>query len=696
MLTVLDGYGVPIEPYYTETGGTALLIRYYFGMGLPYTYRLGYLERSVSNTVTYYTGQTITINIEDLTPDDPDSAVQPWDPDTDWYDDSQTSFVITAPEQLAGLAKLVNEGRDFTGKTVMLGNDIDLADKPWTPIGSYAKPFDGIFDGSGHAIEGLYIKDPALSYAALFGCSTGTLKDLSVYGEVNARSSVAGIAAQAKGTITGVTNYVKLTASGDFVGGIVADAIGHLVIDDCHNRGGITHTDMERSTGRVGGIIGRVDNGEWEVGVDAGKYTIKASAEITNCSNTVDILGYQYVGGIIGGQFGEADVKACFNSGKITGVSFGKVYIGGIAGKSEGGTIDSCYNTGEIYCSHWSTGHVRGIGGIAGLEEGRAAGTTAITNCYTTGLISFRSDNIGSSGVYAVANISGGNQATDASTMRYENCFYLERMLPQGEPSHPDYAYWSIVYKNNPLAYETAYTTKVTADELKGAGVLALLNSNGTFAADEDSLNGGYPVLYWQAGTSAPGGQEYAVDAPEIIGGTPASSASTDVAKAEQGTTVTVTVVPESGKRVYKVTVTDKAGNRIAITEVSGTMFTFTMPGRGVSIEVVLENDVTGTDLYTLGLPSGLDPIWTLTAESSGYSEGRYAAGNTVFITVNKAAGANTASIGGVTLDPAVPDLNDLGAGRYGFTMPESNVSVTLIEQYAAITVREQARRALP
>ncbi|MDR0515657.1 MAG: hypothetical protein LBH25_01270, partial [Fibromonadaceae bacterium] len=71
--------------------------------------------------------------------------------DTKWYRDSETEFTITTPEQLAGLAKLVNGGNDFNGKTVKLGANIMLNDttdwqnwasKPpknkWKPIGTIA------------------------------------------------------------------------------------------------------------------------------------------------------------------------------------------------------------------------------------------------------------------------------------------------------------------------------------------------------------------------------------------------------------------------------------------------------------------------------------------------------------------------------------------------------------------------------
>ena len=46
---------------------------------------------------------------------------------TSWYNASQSSFTISTAEQLAGLAQLVNSGTNFSGKTVALASDIDLA-----------------------------------------------------------------------------------------------------------------------------------------------------------------------------------------------------------------------------------------------------------------------------------------------------------------------------------------------------------------------------------------------------------------------------------------------------------------------------------------------------------------------------------------------------------------------------------------
>ena len=86
-----------------------------------------------------------------------------WDgtADVSWYESSAQAYNITTAEQLAGLAKMVNEGNTFKGKTVILGADIFLNDTAgvtdlawisdernvWTPIGNGDHPFMGEFDG---------------------------------------------------------------------------------------------------------------------------------------------------------------------------------------------------------------------------------------------------------------------------------------------------------------------------------------------------------------------------------------------------------------------------------------------------------------------------------------------------------------------------------------------------------------------
>ncbi len=163
--------------------------------------------------------------------------------------------------------------------------------------------------------------------AGLFGYSAGTVKDFTLLGAVKGHTCTAGVVAYGSGTIRNVVNEAVVTAEGNYIGGILGDAAGDIVISDCHNKAVVTNGGIhsEESTGRIAGIAGRINSG--------------ITASITNCSNTGAITGYQYIGGIVGGSFGNASIQACFNTGNLTGISFGMVHLGGIAGELAGGTM---------------------------------------------------------------------------------------------------------------------------------------------------------------------------------------------------------------------------------------------------------------------------------------------------------------------------------------------------------------------
>lgn len=607
--------------------------------------------------------------------------------------DSSAEVVISTAEELVAFTSGVNDGTLSTaGMTFALGGNVDLSGVNWTPIGNLdaGHAFEGTFDGRGYSITGLTIGTSAdgeyADMVGLFGYSAGTVRNLTVEGSVSGNERVAGVIAYGSGVVENVTSKVNVYCAGLYAGGIVADAAGDLVVVGCHNKGEVTNGGVAQEHGeggRFGGIVGRVDAGK--------------TAEVTNCSNTGSITGYQYVGGIVGGAFGETTVKACCNTGNLTGISFGMTYLGGIAGKLEAGTVDSCYNTGTVNNAAWSNGHRRAIGGIVGCEIDHEQGT-AVTRCYNIGTILIETSNMQSGKfVYMAGNISGGNQKTAANTMKYESCFYLEGTFPLQDESHEGYAFWSDIYKSNPLAYDTEHVTRCTSEELMGADVLAALGSS--FVANP----GGYPVLYWQAGAiDAPELESYALTC-EVTGGT-ATVAIPETAEEQSLVEVRVSAI-EAGKQVKQVLVTDASGASVAV-EATGEAgaYAFTMPSRSAKVTVVLENVVAEDDSFALQLPADLDAIWSVTADSTYLDEvtGEVKAGATVFVTVEKNPLARTASFDGISVaaadgsSVAVTAANEKSSdgtkyhGEYSFTMPEADVAVSLNVTCADLVVSVQ------
>ena len=86
------------------------------------------------------------------------------------------------------------------------------------------------------------------------------------------------------------------------------------------------------------------------------------------------------------------------------------------------------------------------------------------------------------------------------------------------------------------------------------------------------------------SGGSSDRDHDHSVSAPSHITGGAMSVTPTAAAK---GTTVTITVVPSDGYKLDKLTVTDKDGNRLTLSDKGNGKYTFTMPFGKVSVEPV-------------------------------------------------------------------------------------------------------------
>ena len=180
------------------------------------------------------------------------SLIDTWDgtADTSWYNDTDTEFVITTAEQLAGLAKLVDEGNTFEGKTIKLDKDLDLYVKGengeavcFDPIGSYRKDlsFKGTFDGQGYTISNMsqntWALDNGYEYGdlglGLFGkVRNATIKNLTMdNASISGESAICGtVAATAYGECTFDNITVKNSKVNDYqyyAGGVVGWASGN-------------------------------------------------------------------------------------------------------------------------------------------------------------------------------------------------------------------------------------------------------------------------------------------------------------------------------------------------------------------------------------------------------------------------------------------------------------------------------------
>ena len=216
--------------------------------------------------------------VEEPVPQLPDSAIAIWNgtADTTWYIESQSEFSLNTAEQLAGLAKLVNDGNKFTGKTIKLESHIklndmknwpDWDDKPpankWNSIGTLKNPFNGTFDGNGYIIIGVYIYKPenGAQNQGLFGSIDfeGTIKNLGVFAvwaveeEINAIGGLAGVNS---GTISNSFSHGFFIIGRYHISGFVGANGG--VISNCYSIGRVAG---DRAVGGLVGLnIGKISN----------------------------------------------------------------------------------------------------------------------------------------------------------------------------------------------------------------------------------------------------------------------------------------------------------------------------------------------------------------------------------------------------------------------------------------------------
>ncbi len=261
------------------------------------------------------------------------------------------------------------------------------------PIGSESAPFAGSFDGIGYAIENLKVN--AASYAGLFGyVNGGTLSNITLAsGSITATGDyVGGIAAYVKtGTVTGCVNGAEVSGKNE-VGGIAGFDSGSTFAD-CTNSGSVEGEET------VGGILG-IGSGETKLkdctnsGAVTGIATVSiwvggiagyTNGEVSGCENKKAVAGTSEVGGIIGG--GSAVISSCTNSGSIIGTPYlytdtdGSIYQGG---ESVGGIAGQNGDGGGSITDCTNTGNVSGmccVGGIAGLGSG------TISDCTNSGSI---------------------------------------------------------------------------------------------------------------------------------------------------------------------------------------------------------------------------------------------------------------------------------------------------------------------
>ena len=241
-------------------------------------------------------------------------------------------YLIRTAADMQKLAAEVAGGNNCADSFFRLEADMTLTGE-WTPIGTQAAPFAGHFDGDGHTISGIKITNAAADYQGLFGYLSGTVRDLTVAGEI--------------------------TSTGRYVGGVA----GYLVngeIANCVNNVQITVTTAQNMA-NVGGIVG------------------SSTGTVTGCRNTAAVSANQSrVGGVVGTNMGA--VTQVVNTGAVSA----RAYVGGMVGYNDGELI-AAENSGNVTASGNYAGGVMGRGAEAASQL-YAHGCTVSAADYAAGL----------------------------------------------------------------------------------------------------------------------------------------------------------------------------------------------------------------------------------------------------------------------------------------------------------------------
>ena len=167
-----------------------------------------------------------------------------WDGSSDisWYDYSSNVFTLDTAAKLKGFADLSNSGMDFSSYEIRLGADIDLNNRPWSPI----ENFGGVFDGMSHSISNGLIVSNHNDGSAFFGTidKISTIKNIT-FRNFTAKSETFcnyGIVVGknvANGTTISNVNihncFIKTPYKGDNNGAFIAvKSTAPILIENCN------------------------------------------------------------------------------------------------------------------------------------------------------------------------------------------------------------------------------------------------------------------------------------------------------------------------------------------------------------------------------------------------------------------------------------------------------------------------------
>ncbi len=257
------------------------------------------------------------------------------------------------PYQISDVDELQNMQLDVNANYVIV-NDIDASEtSTWNggagfePIG-YWPYFEGLLDGNGYKITGLYINRPSTNRVGLFSNLGGWTLNSVIMNialeniDITGMYGVGGLVGWNWGSISNSYATGSINGKGD-VGGLIAYNNGGP-LSNCYSTGSVSATWSE---GAAGGLVGQnfgpISNSYSSSSVNGGFYVgglvgRNSRAIISNSYTSGIVTGVKYTGGLVGDN-GFSTISNSYATGFVTGGT----YTGGLVGRNYASTISNSY-----------------------------------------------------------------------------------------------------------------------------------------------------------------------------------------------------------------------------------------------------------------------------------------------------------------------------------------------------------------
>ena len=577
-----------------------------------------------------------------------------WDgtADTSWYDENETEFHLKTAKQLAGMAKLINNDTAyFKDKTVYLDNDLDLGGHEWISIGDGANTevgsFQGVFDGQSHVVYNLYSHESLKSENK---DNNNNLYRNGLFGSIyNATVKNLGIE---NADIVIPMNDTSTYGKGILVDWMTDSTINNCYTTGSITGGSYIEKYIGGIAGFLNGINGKNSISQcYSTAAITGNYNGEYYAEQEGGKEPMDC--WDSLGGIVGASYrGQVTISDCWFGGEIV-VNSIQAPVGGIIGYGKGVSMVNCLvATKEIGNDGWENTYWLGYvvdkdakncfwpndakynSNVANAQSGNSAGT-AVDDFMDEGVLTGLNANA-AEGVRWVPGIKHPTFDWDSKNIP-ANYSKVDEAIAKAEALNKDNykdftgveaAVNAVVRDKNiteqsevdamakaiedaiaALQYKDADYTKVDAAIAKAnalnkdnykdftgveAAVKAVVRGKNITEqsevdkmakAIEDAIN----ALVRRSSGGDDSDPTYAIEVgKDIRNGTVTANRR----YAERGDTVTITVKPDDGFKLDDLTVTDKNGNELKLTDKGNGKYTFTMPASKVEIKATFVKEV--------------------------------------------------------------------------------------------------------